>query len=236
MQKIGSIAFDLQRKPIKHLRIHVLPPDGAVQVAAPQSFSDLAIRLAFIARIPWIKKQQQAFAEQARQAKKEWVSGECHYLWGKAYRLQVVAHTGKHEVRYGKDNYLQLWVRAGTTGANKAKVINNFYREELARKVPPLLAKWQKRIGVEVLEWRTRQMKTKWGSCNIEAQRLLLNLDLAQKPISCLEYVLVHEMTHLLERHHSARFVAYMDKFMPDWRERRALLNRQALSHNTFEA
>lgn len=234
MQKIGSITFDLQRKPIKHLRIHVLPPDGAVQVAAPHSFTDMAIRLAFIARTPWIKKQQQAFAEQSRQTKREWVSGECHYLWGKAYRLQVVEHTGRHEVRYGKDNYLQLWVREGTTDANKAKVLHSFYREELAKKVPPLLAKWQKRIGVTVLEWRTRKMKTKWGSCNIEAQRLLLNLELAQKPIACLEYVLVHEMVHLLERHHNTRFVAYMDKFMPDWRERRALLNRQVLSHSTF--
>lgn len=228
-QHIGSIQFELLRKPIKHMRINVLPPDGTVQVVAPDSFTDTAIRLAFIARIPWIKKQQQVFLQQARQSEREWVSGECHYLWGRAYRLQVIEHSGAHQVRHGKDNYLQLWVRPNTTAANKAKVLHAFYRQQLELEIPKLLDKWLPRMGVQVHDWRIKQMKTKWGSCNIEAHRLWLNLELAKKTHACLEYVLVHELVHLLERKHNERFMSFMDQFLPDWRERRQLLNRMPL-------
>ena len=228
-QQIGSVAFELLRKPIKHMRINVLPPDGAVQVVAPESFTETAIRLAFIARIPWIKKQQQAFLQQARQSEREWVSGECHYLWGRAYRLQVIEHSGAHHMRQGKDNYLQLWVRSNTTAANKAKVLQAFYRQQLEEEVPKLLEKWLPRMGVQIHDWRIKQMRTKWGSCNIEVRRLWLNLELAKKPHACLEYVLVHELVHLLERKHNERFMGLMDQFLPDWRERRQLLNRMPL-------
>lgn len=229
-QHIGSIEFELLRKPIKHMRISVLPPAGLVQVIAPDSFTETAIRLAFIARIPWIKKQQQAFQQQVRQTERQWVSGECHYLWGKAYRLQVIEHSGKHRVRQGKENYLQLWIRPNTTALNKAKVVQAFYRQQLAEEVPKLLDKWLSRMAVELKDWRVKQMKTKWGSCNIEASRLWLNLELAKKPHACLEYVLVHELVHLLERNHNERFMALMDQFLPDWRERRKLLNRMPLN------
>ncbi len=218
-QQIGSIEFELLRKPIKHMRINVLPPEGQVQVIAPHSFTETAIRLAFIARMPWIKKQQQAFQQQARQSERQWVSGECHYLWGKAYRLEVMEHSGAHQVRRGKDNYLQLWVR----------VLQGFYRQQLITEVPKLLEKWLPRMELVLNDWRVKQMKTKWGSCNIEASRLWLNLELAKKPHACLEYVLVHELVHLLERNHNARFMSYMDQFLPDWRERRELLNRMPL-------
>ena len=228
-QQIGSVAFELLRKPIKHMRINVLPPDGAVQVVAPDSFTETAIRLAFTARIPWIKKQQQAFLQQARQSEREWVSGECHYLWGRAYRLQVIEHSGAHQVRQGKDNYLQLWVRPNTTAGNKAKVLQTFYRQKLEEEVPKLLEKWLPRMGVQIHDWRIKQMRTKWGSCNIEARRLWLNLELAKKTHACLEYVLVHELVHLLERKHTERFMGLMDQFLPDWRERRQLLNRMPL-------
>lgn len=228
-QQIGSIEFELLRKPIKHMRINVLPPDGQVQVIAPASFTDTAIRVAFAARIPWIKKQQQAFQQQARQTERQWVSGECHYLWGKAYRLEVIEHSGAHQVRFGKDNYLQLWVRPNTKIENRARVLHSFYRQELSQEIPRLLEKWLPRLNVELNDWRIKQMKTKWGSCNIEARRLWLNLELAKKTHACLEYVVVHELVHLLERNHNKRFMAYMDQFLPDWRERRQLLNRQPL-------
>lgn len=228
-QQIGSIEFELLRKPIKHMRIHVLPPDGLVQVVAPHSFTETAIRLAFIARMPWVKKQQQAFQQQARQSERQWVSGECHYLWGKAYRLEVMEHSGAHQVRRGKDNYLQLWMRPNTKTENKAKVLHGFYRQELAEEASKLLEKWLPRMGLALNDWRIKQMKTKWGSCNIEARRLWLNLELAKKPYACLEYVLVHELVHLLERKHNDRFMVYMDRFLPDWRERRELLNRMPL-------
>ncbi len=228
-QHIASIEFELLRKPIKHMRINVLPPDGLVQVVAPDSFTETAIRLAFIARIPWIKKQQKAFLQQARQSERQYVSGECHYLWGRAYRLEVIEHSGAHQVRQGKGNYLQLWVRPRTSALNKAKVLHAFYRQQLAEEVPKLLEKWLPRMGVQLQDWRIKHMKTKWGSCNIEASRLWLNLELAKKPYTCLEYVLVHELVHLLERNHNARFMSYMDQFLPDWRERRELLNRMPL-------
>ncbi len=228
-QQIGSVTFELLRKPIKHMRINVLPPNGSVQVVAPDSFTDTAIRLAFIARIPWIKKQQQAFLQQARQSEREWVSGECHYLWGRSYRLQVIEHRGAHAVRNGKDNFLQLWVRPHTLPANKAKVLHAFYRQQLEDEVPKLLAKWLPKMGVHVQDWRIKRMKTKWGSCNIEAGRLWLNLELAKKPYACLEYVIVHELVHLLERKHNERFMNYMDQFLPSWREHRQLLNRMPL-------
>lgn len=228
-QQIGTIAFELQRKPVKHMRINVLPPEGQVQVIAPDSFTETAIRLAFIARIPWIKKQQKAFLQQARQSQRLYVSGECHYLWGRAYRLEVIEHSGAHQVRRGKNNYLQLWVRANTRPENRAKVLHDFYRQQLSQEIPKLLNKWLPRMRVELHEWRIKQMKTKWGSCNIAARRLWFNLELAKKTPACLEYVLVHELVHLLERSHNERFMAYMDQFLPDWRERRALLNRQPL-------
>jgi predicted metal-dependent hydrolase len=132
-------------------------------------------------------------------------------------------------VRKGKNNYLQLWVRANTTVPNKAKVLHAFYRQQLVKEVPKLLEKWLPRMGVQLQDWRIKQMKTKWGSCNIEASRLWLNLELAKKPYACLEYVLVHELVHLLERNHNERFMAFMDHFLPDWRERRELLNRMPL-------
>ena len=228
-QHIASIEFELLRKPIKHMRINVLPPDALVQVVAPDSFTETAIRLAFIARIPWIKKQQKAFLQQARQSERQYVSGECHYLWGRAYRLEVIEHSGAHQVRQGKGNYLQLWVRPRTSALNKAKVLHAFYRQQLAEEVPKLLEKWLPRMAVQLQDWRIKHMKTKWGSCNIEASRLWLNLELAKKPYTCLEYVLVHELVHLLERNHNARFMSYMDQLLPDWRERRELLNRQPL-------
>ena len=141
----------------------------------------------------------------------------------------MIEHSGKHHVRQGKENYLQLWIRPNTTTLNKAKVVQAFYRQQLAEEVPKLLDKWLPRMAVQLQDWRVKQMKTKWGSCNIEASRLWLNLELAKKPHACLEYVLVHELVHLLERNHNARFMSYMDQFLPDWRERRELLNRMPL-------
>ena len=149
------------------MRINVLPPDGLVQVVAPDSFTETAIRLAFIARIPWIKKQQKAFFQQARQSERQYVSGECHYLWGRAYRLEVIEHSGAHQVRKGKNNYLQLWVRANTTVPNKAKVLHAFYRQQLVKEVPKLLEKWLPRMGVQLQDWRIKQIKTKCCSFNI---------------------------------------------------------------------
>jgi len=229
--EIGSIAMLINRKAIKHLHISVLPPDGRVRVSAPETMSDTAIRMAVISRIPWIRKQQSDFARQPRQSDREMVSGESHYLWGKHYRLDVIERPGRHEIKLGHDR-LQLYVGPGTSLVNRALVLDSFYRQVLKARVAELLPVWQKRAGVSVADWGVKKMKTKWGSCNTQARRIWLNLELAKKPPECLEYILVHELVHLLERNHNDRFKAHMDRLLPDWRERRELLNRMPLAHN----
>jgi len=231
--EIGSIAMQLNRKAIKNLHISVLPPDGRVRVSAPESMTETAIRMAVISRIPWIKKQQSDFAKQPRQSDREMVSGECHYLWGRRYRLNVVERAGKHEIKLGRGR-LHLYVNPATTLENKALVLSSYYRDALKARIAELLPVWEDKIGVTATDWGIKKMKTKWGSCNTQAKRIWLNLELAKKPPECLEYILVHELVHLLERNHNERFKGYMDKLLPDWRERRDLLNRMPLAHNNW--
>lgn len=231
--EIGSIAIQLNRKPIKNLHISVLPPSGLVRVSAPESMTDTAVRMAVISRIPWIKKQQSDFAKQSRQSDREMVSGECHYLWGKRYRLNIVERAGKHEIKQGNDR-LHLYVSAETTLENRALVLNSFYRDVLKSRITELLPSWESKIGVATADWGVKKMKTKWGSCNTQAKRIWLNLELAKKPPQCLEYILVHELVHLLERKHNERFKTHMDKLLPDWRERQSLLNKMPLAFNSW--
>lgn len=231
--QIGEIELQLNRKAIKHLHISVLPPDGRVRVSAPQRMSDTAIRLAVISRLGWIKQQQRDFAQQPRQSDREMVSGECHYLWGRRHRLDLIERTGRHEVKVRRGK-LQLSVNPGTSVENRARALSEFYRESLKLRIESSIERWQMDIGVEPSDWGVKRMKTKWGSCNTAAKRIWLNLELAKKPPECLEYILVHELVHLLERKHNERFKAYMDKHLPDWRERRNLLSNSPLSHNTW--
>lgn len=231
--EIGSIALQLNRKAIKNLHISVLPPDGRVRVSAPEKMTDTAIRTAVISRIPWIKRQQADFAKQPRQSQREMVNGECHYLWGRRYRLNVIERNGKHEVSVSSGR-INLYVKAGTSKENKFKLLDEYYREQLKSKLPELIRLWSEKMGVQPSTCLIKKMKTKWGSCNIEARRIWLNLELAKKPPECLEFVLVHEFVHLLERKHNDRFKALMSDFLPDWSERRDLLNKMPLAHNEW--
>lgn len=231
--EIGSITMQLNRKAIKNLHISVLPPDGRVRVSAPESMTETAIRMAVISRIPWIKKQQSDFAKQPRQSDREMVGGECHYLWGRRYRLNLIERSGKHEIKLGRGR-LHLYVNPATTLENKALVLSSYYRDALKARIAELLPVWEDKIGVTATDWGIKKMKTKWGSCNTQAKRIWLNLELAKKPPECLEYILVHELVHLLERNHNEQFKAHMDRLLPDWRERRDLLNRMPLAHNNW--
>jgi len=231
--EIGSIAMQINRKAIKHLHISVLPPDGRVRVSAPETMSDTAIRMAVISRISWIRKQQSDFARQPRQSDREMISGESHYLWGRRYRLDVIERSGRHEVNTAPGK-LRLWVQPGASVDQRRRALDAFYRHQLKERVQKLLPLWQDRAGVEVVDWGVKKMKTKWGSCNTQVRRIWLNLELAKKPPECLEYILVHELVHLLERNHNDRFRAHMDRLLPDWRERRDLLNRMPLAHNNW--
>lgn len=231
--EIGSITIQLNRKAIKNLHISVLPPDGRVRASVPEYMTDTAMRMAVIRRIPWIKKQQNNFVKQPRQSEREMVNGECHYLWGRRYRLNVIARVGKHEAKLARGR-LHLYVSPTATAEQKMLVLTTYYRNVLKKRISDLLPVWENKIGVTVSAWGVKKMKTKWGSCNTQAKRIWLNLELAKKPPECLEYILVHELVHLLERNHNERFKAHMDKLLPDWQERKELLNGSPLTYDNW--
>ena len=227
--KIGSIDIEIHRKDVKNLNITVHPPLGDVRVSAPLSMSETAVRMAIIGRLAWIKKQQADFNEQRRQSKREMMSGESHYLWGKHYRLNVIERHGKHVIKK-HGHWLDLYVSPNSTVENRRKVIEEFYRSELKIALDELLVEWQKRLQVKMNAYGIRKMKTKWGSCNTDAARTLFNLELAKKPYECLEYIVVHELVHLLVRTHNDEFKALMYLHVPDWKQRKALLKDQPLT------
>nr|WP_256932990.1 SprT family zinc-dependent metalloprotease [Psychrobacter sp. BF1] len=228
----------MQRKIIKHLHISVMPPDGQIRVAAPESMTETAIRMAVINRIPWIRKQQANFAKQVRQSTREMISGETHYLWGRRYRLEVIELDATQSIVSRvklKGAKLILTVSIGTSTADKLKILNEYYRTRLKARAPDLIHKWSEQVDVTTSSWQVQKMKTKWGSCNIEEGRILLNLELAKKPLPCLEYIIVHELLHFRERQHNNRFKALLDTHMPDWRSRRDLLNRMPLGQENWK-
>lgn len=231
---VGGLTVEVVRKNIKNLHLGVYPPNGRVRVAAPLVVSDEAVRLAVIGKLGWIKRQQAKFADQPRQSQREMVNGESHYFLGQRYRLRVLAYTGPPRIRCSGADFLDLFVRPETTVAQRQRVLENWYREQLRGRIPPLLEQWQPVLGVAAAEWGIKKMKTRWGSCNIRARRVWFNLELAKKPARCLEYVVVHELVHLLERNHNDRFKALMDRHLPTWRTCREELNRAPLGHEEW--
>lgn len=232
---VNEIEVQVIRKDIKNLRLAVYPPDGRVRLSVPRPVSDGDARLVIKEKLDWIRKQQARIQAQRRQPPQEVISGEPHYLWGRPYRLEVVARYGRHEVEVMSDGRLRLYVRPGATRAKREMALDNWYRAELKAQVPDLIAKWEPAIGRKVAEWGVKKMKTRWGSCNIQARRIWLNLELAKKPAECLEYVLVHEMVHLLERYHNADFWAHLDRLMPGWRQYRDLLDQGPEPHEAWD-
>ena len=228
---ISDITIDVVRKDIKNMHLAVYPPNGRVRVAAPLRIDDEAVRLFAISKLSWIKKQKRKFEGQDRQPPREYLSRESHYFQGKRYLLRVIEHDAAPKVVLKSKTYIDLYVREGTSTGQRQIIMNEWYRKELKLAIPPLVEKWKKKIGVDMADWGVKQMKTKWGTCNIEAKRIWMNLELAKKPILCLEYILVHEMIHLLERHHNDRFLAYMEKFIPQWKFLKDELNRLPASH-----
>lgn len=232
---VNGLAVDIVRKDIKNLHLAVYPPSGRIRVAVPLRVNDEAIRLAVIARLAWIKRQQRKFREQERQSEREYVSGESHYYQGARYRLNVIFRNEVGEVVVRNKRIIDLYVRPNSTIAQRSRVMSAWYRAYLRKSVSPLITKWEKKIGIKVAKWGSKQMKTKWGSCNIKEQRIWVNLELAKKSERCLEYIVVHEIVHLLERHHNERFLELMNKFMPLWRHYRDELNRAPLAHAEWD-
>ncbi len=232
--EVSGIPVEVVRKPIKNLHLGVYPPAGRVRVAAPVRMDDEAVRLAVVSRLGWIRRQQARFAEQPRQSAREMVTGESHYLWGRRYCLEVIEHDSPCRVKRKGRSRLVLYVCPGADTARRRRLLEDFYRQELKQRIPALIEQWQPMIGVQVAHWGVKRMKTRWGSCNPETRRIWLNLELAKKPPRCLEYILVHEMTHLLERHHNDRFRRLMDRFLPSWRLYRDELNGSPLKHEEW--
>lgn len=227
--------MEIIRKDIKNLHLGVYPPKGRVRVAAPFRLDDEAIRLAVISRLGWILRKQRGFEQQVRQSEREMVTGESHYFQGRRYRLDVIEDDGPPSVVLRNNTTMELRVRPGSDREKRGAVLHRWYRRRLREQIRSLLPKWEPKVGVSVAEVRIKRMKTLWGSCNSEARRIWLNLELAKKPRSCLEYILVHEMVHFLERHHNERFVGLMDELMPQWRLNREELNRAPLAHEEWK-
>jgi hypothetical protein len=232
---VSGLSVEVVRKAIKNLHLGVYPPHGRVRVAVPMTINDDAVRLAVIGKLTWIKRQQAKFEAQPRQSQREMVRGESHYFLGQRYRLHIVEQNGPTRVTLRSTTAMVLTVRPGTTAEQREQIMQSWYRDQLKALIPPLMLKWQETMGVQVASWGIKKMKTKWGSCNIEARRVWINLELVKKPVQCLEYIIVHEMMHMLERHHDDRFTNLMDKFMPQWRLYREELNRFPLKHEQWD-
>ena len=232
--RVGALSVEVVRKNIKNLHLGVYPPHGRVRVAAPLVVDDEAVRLAVIDKLGWIKRQKAKFAEQPRQTQREMVNGESHYFLGQRYRLRVHEHEAPARVAVRGIASLDLFVRPGASAQQREAVLLHWYRERLKMLITPLLEKWQPILGVQARAWGIKKMKTKWGSCNPNAKRLWFNLELAKKSGMCLEYLVVHELMHLLERNHTERFTALMDGFFPNWSVCRATLNSGVLGHEVW--
>jgi predicted metal-dependent hydrolase len=228
--KIGDISVDVVFKDIKNVHLSVHPPTGRVRIAAPKRMKLDTIRVYAISKIEWIKRHQGKMKSQERETPREYLDRESHYVWGKRYLLKVIESNQVPTVEL-KHTQMVLIVRPGSGIEKRESVVSAWYREEVRAAAAPLIAKWESQLGVKSTKCFVQRMKTKWGSCNPSRHSIRLNSDLAKKPRECLEYIVVHELIHLLEPSHNARFTSLMDKFMPNWKHIREELNRSPLSH-----
>ncbi|MBP7999011.1 MAG: M48 family metallopeptidase [Chloroflexi bacterium] len=223
---IGDLVVDVVRKKVKNFNLGLYPPDGQVRLSVPWRADKETIRLFVLSKMDWIKKHQAKFQQREKPRPLEFVTGETHYFQGKPYLLQVVEHAAAPRITLKDQTTLELKVPIGSTADQREHLLLAWYRQQLKQAIPPLIEKWSAVMGVQVNEWGVKQMKTRWGSCNIKARRIWLNLELARKSPPCLEYIIVHELVHLLERGHNQRFYAFMDQFLPHWRLLKEELNR----------
>ncbi|OJW08882.1 MAG: metal-dependent hydrolase [Planctomycetales bacterium 71-10] len=232
--KLGEIPVDVTFKDIKNVHLSVLPPSGRVTISAPRRMRLDAIRVFAVSKLDWIKRQRIKIQSQEREPEREYVDRESHYVWGKRHLLRVLERPGPSGVRL-EQGRLILEIRPGLDARRREALVETWCREELRREARPIVAAWEKRLGVELARFDVRRMKTRWGSCNPRRGSILLNTDLARKPRECLEYIVVHELTHLIEPTHNARFVALMDRHLPSWRSARKTLNRLPLRREDWE-
>jgi|SRR5699024_9813782 len=222
---VSGIDINVVKKDIKNMHLAVYPPMGHVRISSPADMSTESIRMFAVSKLGWIKKHIRGFEQQNRQPERQYIQRESHYFQGQRYLLNIIEHDAPPRVEIRNKKYMDLYVRPGSGKEKKKETVKEFYRAALKKAIPPLIEKWEQKMAVQVNNWMVRQMKTKWGSCINDSQKILLNLELAKKSPECLEYVIVHEMVHLQERLHTERFQALLDKYMPSWKERRETLN-----------
>jgi predicted metal-dependent hydrolase len=232
---IGNIIVDVVRKEIKNIHLAVYPPTGRVRIAVPLRVNDDTVRLFAISKLGWIKRNQRKFKGQERQLKREYITRESHYYQGRRYLLRVFQSEAKQKVVLRSKTYIDMFVRKESSTGKRQELMNKWYRDQLKKEILELLIKWERKIGVNVNVWGVKLMKTKWGSCNIEKKRIWLNLELAKKPVQCLEYILIHELVHLKERHHTERFITYMNNHLPHWRQLKLEINNLPVSHANWK-
>lgn len=232
--KLNNFDVEVIKKDIKNLHISVVPPYGNVRVAAPLMFSDEAIKTSILKRYKWIRKHQKSFEEAVRQTARKYVSGESIYFLGMRYLLHVEKSISKPSVSIKNKKYIVLSVKDVDSLEYKSKIMDKWYREQLKLELESIIPKYEEKLGVKLSKYTIRRMKTKWGSCNPTRQSIILNSELAKKPIKSIEYIVCHELVHFFELHHNKHFNSYMDKYIPNWRTIRYELNRFPLSDNMF--
>lgn len=223
---VDGINIEVLKKNIKNIHLGVYPPDGRVRVAAPLYTTDENIRLLIISKLKWIKDQREKFLSQERQSKREYVSGESFYLWGRQYLLRVIETNGQSKVKIENNKQINLYVKKSLTVMDKEKIMNNWYRKELKKKLPDIIKKYENIINVPVNDYGIRIMKTKWGSCNTSLGKIWINLQLVKRPVNCLEYVVAHEIIHLIEKNHNDNFKELINKYYPNWKSAKEELNK----------
>ncbi len=228
--QLGEIAVEVVLKDIKNIHLSVYPPSGKVRISAPSRMTLDTIRVFAISKLGWIKQQQEKLRRQERETPREYLDRESHFVWGKRYLLKVIACNERPSVEL-KHSQMFLRSPSGTPDNKKQAVVEAWYREQIRRAVPSLIAKWEPVIGVKVEKFFVQKMKTKWGSCNSASKSIRVNTDLAKKPPQCLEYIVVHEMVHLVVRYHNDQFTGILDRCLPGWRPSRQMLNNAPLAH-----
>jgi predicted metal-dependent hydrolase len=229
---VADLDVEIIQKDIKNIHLAVYPPTGRVRLAAPIDVNDETLRLFVLSKLPWIRKQQRKFLVQNRQTPRQYVNRESHFFMGRKYLLRV--HESDHPYRYPKvvlktKTYIDLFVRETSTVEQKAILMKEWYRSELKTLLDELVPKWEKILKVRANNINVKSMKTKWGSCNTEKGNIFFNLELAKKPIACIEYVVAHELVHLIERLHNDNFKAHLDRNIPNWKGLKEMLNEMTL-------
>ncbi len=228
--QLGQLKVEVELKDIKNIHLSVYPPKGRVHISAPTRMSMDTIRIYAISKLSWIKKQQEKILSQEREAPREYITKESHYFFGKRYLLKVIELDTVPIVNV-KHTTLELYVRPGSSLEKRKEILENWYREQLRIESMKMIIEWEQKMNLKVDQLGIKKMKTKWGTCNENAKRIWLNFELVKKPIVCIEYIIVHEMVHLLERNHNDKFIAYMNHYLPTWRQLKKDLNKLPVSH-----